>query len=169
MAVPVVESAAGTDQEGPASDERVTRVRVEPGLETLASRSLAQESVSGRKNRVCAPIPDLDTSTPLGRACAARSSGFPVENLFEPDAGAVRRTSSANPFEYVLRCCGPKRAGGLVQRAEVERTAAEKASTRDHLGVSALRALGTSACARMTGWPRVVTGPGLPQTRTCSH
>jgi hypothetical protein len=22
---------------------------------------------------------------------------------------------------------------------------------------------------RMTGWPRVVTGPGLPQTRTCSH
>jgi hypothetical protein len=22
---------------------------------------------------------------------------------------------------------------------------------------------------RRTGWPRVVTGPGLPQTRTCSH
>ena len=65
MAVAVVESAAGADQERPASDERVTRVRVEPGLETLASRSLAQESVSGRKNRVCAPIPDMDTSTPL--------------------------------------------------------------------------------------------------------
>ena len=117
MAVAVVESAAGTDQERPASCERVTRVRVKPGLETLASRSLARVSVRSGKNPLCAPIPDLDTSTPLGRACAARSSGFPVENLFEPDAGAVRRTSSANPFEYVLRCCGPQRAADLGLRA----------------------------------------------------
>jgi hypothetical protein len=67
---------------------------------------------------------DLDTSTPLRRAFAALSSGFPVENLFEPDAGAVGRTSAANPFEYVLRCCGPQRASDLVLHAEVERTAA---------------------------------------------
>src|SRR6516165_524218 len=46
---------------------------------TLASRSLARVSVHGGKNRLCAPIPDLDTSTPLWRAFAALSSGFPCD------------------------------------------------------------------------------------------
>ena len=44
----------------------------------------------------------MDTSTSLWRVFAAQSSGFPVENLFEPNAGAVGRTSAANPFKYVL-------------------------------------------------------------------
>ena len=117
MAVAVVESAAGTDQEGPASDERVTRVRVKPRWERLASGSLARVSVQGGKNPFCAPMTAMDTSTPLRRVFAALSSAFPGENLFEPDAGSEGRTSAANPFEYVLRCCGPQRAGDLVLRA----------------------------------------------------
>ena len=50
MAVAVVESAAGADQERPAYDEGVTRVRVKPRWERRAWGSLAQESVRGGKN-----------------------------------------------------------------------------------------------------------------------
>ena len=92
-------------------------MRVKHCFETLAPRSLARISVYGRENPSCAPITDMDMSTPLRRAFAALSSGFPGENLLEPNAGAVGRTSASNPFEYVLRCCGPQRAGDLVLRA----------------------------------------------------
>jgi hypothetical protein len=37
--------------------------------------------------------------THVERAFAVQSAGFPVENLLEPDAGAVGRTAAANPFE----------------------------------------------------------------------
>ena len=50
--------------------------------------------------------PRPDVLTPGARAFVAHSTGFPGENLFEPNAGAAGRTSAANPFEYVLRCCG---------------------------------------------------------------
>ena len=40
-----------------------------------------------------------DMLTYVSRVFAAWSSGFPVENLLEPDAGAVGRTAAANPFE----------------------------------------------------------------------
>jgi hypothetical protein len=48
--------------------------------------------------------------TLVARVLDVRTTGFPSENLFEPKAGAVGRTSTANPIEYVLRCCGPTRA-----------------------------------------------------------
>jgi len=54
-------------------------------------------SVHGRKNPLCAPVAAMDPSTPLRRAFAAQSSGFPGENLFESDAGAAGRTSAPNP------------------------------------------------------------------------
>jgi hypothetical protein len=37
--------------------------------------------------------------TPVARTFRPTSTGFPVENLLEPDAGAVGRTAAANPFE----------------------------------------------------------------------
>jgi len=38
------------------------------------------------------------------------------------------------------------------------------------LSVLLLTTLGsTLSTAAVTGWPQVVTGPGLPQTRTCSY
>ena len=37
--------------------------------------------------------------TRVARPFGAPSTGFPVENLLEPDAGAVGRTAAANPFE----------------------------------------------------------------------
>ena len=55
-------------------------MRVEPRLEARAWGSLARESVQGGKNPLCAPVTDLDTSTPRGRAFTALSSGFPGEN-----------------------------------------------------------------------------------------
>ena len=85
MAVPVVESAAGGDAEWPSYYEGVTDVRVNPRFEALAPRSLIRVSVRGSKNRFCVPMTDLDTSTPLGRAFATQSSGFPGENFFEKD------------------------------------------------------------------------------------
>src|SRR5262249_22887090 len=44
--------------------------------ESSAVASPAQVSVRGRKNPFCAPIPGMDTSTPLGRVFAAQSSGL---------------------------------------------------------------------------------------------
>src|SRR6516225_2557500 len=80
-------------------------------------------SLSAEKD---APRPGV--LTPVTRSFAARATAFPGENLFELNAGAAGRTSAANLFEYVLRGCGPQRAGGLVLRAEVERTGVRKAS-----------------------------------------
>jgi hypothetical protein len=59
-------------------------VRVEPRFETLAAGSFGQVSVRGRQNPFCAPITDMDTSTPLGTAFADQSSGFPSEVLELP-------------------------------------------------------------------------------------
>ena len=47
-------------------------------------------------------------------------AGFPGENLFEPNAGAAGGTSATNPFEYVLRCCGPKCACARVSLGKGE-------------------------------------------------
>jgi hypothetical protein len=44
--------------------------------------------------------------TRVARPFGAPAIGFPGENLFEPNAGAVGRISAAYPFKYVLRCCG---------------------------------------------------------------
>ena len=108
IVVAVVESASGAAQERPASSERVTGVRVKRRWETRASGSLAHRREERRRHGMLTRV-----AMPFG----APSIGFPVENLFEPDAGAVGRTSAANPFEYVLRCCGHQRAGDLVLRA----------------------------------------------------
>ena len=74
----------------------------------MVSSSLAIENKDSR----------TDALTSLVRSFAPDSNGFSGENLFEPNAGAVGRTSAANPFEYVLRCCGPQRTGDLGLRAE---------------------------------------------------
>jgi hypothetical protein len=51
-------------------------VRVKPRMVTPAPGSSAQVSVRGHQNPFCAPITDMDTSTPLGRAFADQSSGL---------------------------------------------------------------------------------------------
>jgi len=122
------ESASVAAEEGLASYEGVTRVRVKPRVETLAPRSLARRREERTRPGVL---------TRVARPFGAPSIGFPGENLLEPNAGAVGRTSAADPFKYVLRCCGPQRAGDLVLRAEVERTGERNAESRIVLGVSA--------------------------------
>ena len=70
-------------------------MRVNPRFETLAPRSLMRVSVRVARTAFFVPMTDLDTSTPLGRAFAARSSGFlqdEVEGLDRRDflyGGAV--------------------------------------------------------------------------------
>ena len=56
------------------------------------------------------------------------------------------RPHDSSEIASVLRS---QRAADLVLRAEVERTGTENASTRIRLGFSDLRALGTSAWARV--------------------
>ena len=80
-----------------------------PGSRRSLRDLSARYSVYGCKNPVCMPIPAMDTSTPLGRAFAAVSSGFPSE--------ISSNRLDANPFKFVLRCFGPQRAGDLVLRA----------------------------------------------------
>ena len=84
-------------------------------METVALRSLAHRREERTRHGML---------TRVARPFGAPSSGFPGENLFEPNAEAAGRTSASNPFKYVLRCCGPQRAGDLVLRAEVERSSA---------------------------------------------
>ena len=108
IVVAVVESASGAAQERPASSERVTDVRVKPRWETVALRSLTHRREYRRLQGML---------TRVARPFGAPSIGFPGENLFEPNAGAVGRTSAPDPFEYVLRCCGPERAAEFSLRA----------------------------------------------------
>jgi hypothetical protein len=70
--------------------------------------------------------------TAVARAFTVRSAAFPVENLLEPDTGAVGRTSAANPFEYVLRCCRPKQVAPIDLRSSVERTSLILAARERH-------------------------------------
>ena len=95
------ESASVAAEEGLASYEGVTRVRVKPRVETLAPRSLAHRREDRRQHGVL---------TRVARPFGAPSIGFSGENLFEPNVGAAGRTPATNPFEYVLRCCAPERA-----------------------------------------------------------
>ena len=95
-------------------------MRVKPRWETVALRSLTHRREYRRLQGML---------TRVARPFGAPSSGFPGEILFELNAGAAGRTSAANLFEYVLRGCGPERAGDLVLRAEVERTSARKCAT----------------------------------------
>ena len=105
-------------------------MRVKHRLETLAPRSLAHRREERTRPGVL---------TRVARPFGAPSIGFPGENLLEPNAGAVGRTSAADPFKYVLRCCGPQRAGDLVLRAEVERTGERNAESRIAFGGSSLK------------------------------
>ena len=112
---------------GPRTGERLGQVELTgpldasqglsrpPGRQTIADalRSLTHRREERRRHGIL---------TRVARPFGAPSIGFPGENLFEPNAGAAGRTSAANLFEYVLRGCGPPRAGDLVLRAEVERT-----------------------------------------------
>ena len=65
-------------------------MRAKPRVETFAPRSLARRREDRRRHGML---------TRVARPFGAPSTGFPVENLLEPDAGAVGRTAAANPFE----------------------------------------------------------------------
>ena len=51
-------------------------------------------------------------------------------------------------FAYLLRCCGPQQVAQIDLRPSVERTSAENASTRIHLGVSDRSTLLTTGALR---------------------
>src|SRR5690348_4990198 len=82
---------------------------------------------------------------------------FPVENLFEPKAGAVGRTSAANPFQYVLRRCEPQQVAQIDLHPSVERTGEENASTRIYLGAAVFSAQRSSVCALRSSHSRSPT------------
>ena len=76
---------------------------------------------------------------------------------------SVRRTDRP-------RCVGPQQVGVPTLCAQVERAAAENASTRIHLGVSALSALVIWACARRSRGPeeaRIAYRPINITSRSC--
>ena len=140
----VLESASCPGPEGSRVLRRRLRCEVQAPVRDVRFGICRPGICPGCQEPLFAPVTDMDPSTPLGRAFAAQTSGFPGENLFEPNAGAVGRTSAANPFEYVLRCCGPERAAEFSLRAEVERTngtslgvSSTSATTYEHMATSA--------------------------------
>ena len=110
VAVPVVESASGADQERPAYSERVTGVRVKPRWETVALRSLAhrreERTRHGMLTRVARPFgapsigfPDSELEWPVSHSPGnSGSQGIAYQGDAQP-AGDLGQTAENHVFE----------------------------------------------------------------------
>ena len=98
------------------------------------------------------PRPPQTGTTPPGRAPptslpSRRSRRQSIRRHALARMAVFQRTDRCADRSYRQRRVGPVHARNLGLRASVERSEAESASTRNHLGVSALRALGTASYA----------------------
>jgi hypothetical protein len=73
------------------------------------------------------------------RDTRSRSSGFPGDNLFEPNSGARAKTSATNRRGNVLRWFAPPRATDFGFRPPVERSEERNAESRIAFGGASLK------------------------------